>query len=95
MGLRANRNLTELVLYDRGSGKTSFPARIVLNSANGPCAQTVYTLALMKSLYRYFRANVYTTWVQGPLGFASLVWGSPKSVGPANPRQGRYFHQGP
>ena len=34
----------------------------------GPCAQTVYTLAL-KYLYRdYIKAHVYTIWVHGPLG---------------------------
>ena len=34
----------------------------------GPCNQTVYTLALKQSLYRYFGAKVYTIWVHGPLG---------------------------
>ena len=30
-------------------------------SPKGPCTQIVYTLALMWSLCRYFRANVYIT----------------------------------
>ena len=35
----------------------------------GPCTQIVYTLA-PKYLYRdYFKANVYTNWAHGPLGF--------------------------
>ena len=34
----------------------------------GPCAQIVYTVA-PKYLYGdYFKANVYTIWVHGPLG---------------------------
>ena len=38
----------------------------------GPCAQIVYTLALKKSLYRYFGAKVYAIWARGILGEAIL-----------------------
>ena len=57
----------------------------VLIAPKGPCAQILYTLALMKSLYRYFRASVYSIWVHGPLGVgmlkepASLQLGSVKT----------------
>ena len=34
----------------------------------GPCTQIVYTLDPMYLYRDYFKANVYTIWVHGPLG---------------------------
>ena len=34
----------------------------------GPCTQIVYTLRPMYLCREYFKANVYTIWVHGPLG---------------------------
>ena len=42
-------------------------------SHEGPCAQTVYALALKQSLYRYYGAKVHSIWVRGPLG-QELQW---------------------
>ena len=41
---------------------------LVVNNPTGPCTQKVDALALKYSLYRYFKAKVYTIWVHGPLG---------------------------
>ena len=34
----------------------------------GPCSQEVYTLAPMYPYRDYFKINVYSIWVHGPLG---------------------------
>ena len=34
----------------------------------GPCTQIVYTFGPMSLHREYFKANVYTVWVHGPLG---------------------------
>ena len=55
-----------------------------LDCPKGPCTQIVYTLA-PKYLYGdYFKANVYTIWVHGPLGL--LLYGGSNSSVPKNLR---------
>ena len=43
-----------------------------LHSPKAPCTYIVDTYALKGSLYRYFKANVYTIWVHGALGFVGV-----------------------
>ena len=54
----------------RATSKTEVPEKgqwQVLNP-KGPCAHIVYTLAPMYLYRDYFKANVYTIRVHGPLG---------------------------
>ena len=46
--------------------------QLQVHSAEGPCAQTIDTLAQKYPNKDYFKAKVSTFWIHGPLGFAPL-----------------------
>ena len=45
----------------------------------GPCAQRVYTLAPKYLNRDYFKANAYTSWAHGPLGYTTIVEVGPQT----------------
>ena len=55
----------------------------------GPCTQTVYSLALKHSLYRYMGPKIYSILVRGPLGTGSPISGQSAEVVPSSPSQTR------
>ena len=52
------------------SDSTDSPFKNNCTNPKGPCTQIVYTLGPMYLHREYFKANVYTIWVHGPLGKA-------------------------